>query len=171
MGIPERSSSRELDALFDQASVALAFLDLELRATRTNAAFRRLSGLPDEALIGRRPSDVDDSMDMALMERTIAEQVIKKGVPVADVPVVRTLAGKRQVYLWSADPVGENGQVLGVLCRFRDVTGQATSLQQAHALLERAGDEIGTTLDIHRTAEELADLAVPELADRIVIDL
>jgi PAS domain S-box-containing protein len=171
MGIPERSSIRELDAWFDQAPVALVFSDHELRATRTNAAYRRLSGLPDEAIIGRRPSEVDDHIDAALIERTLTEQVIKKGVPVADVAVMQTLAGKRRVLLWSADPVTENGQVLGVLCRVRDVTGQATSLQQARTLLERAAREIGTTLDIHRTAAELADLAVPELADLIAIDL
>jgi hypothetical protein len=67
------------------------------------------------------------------------------------------------------DGVMENGQMLGTLCRFRDITSQAPSLRQAHALLERAGHQIGTTLDIHRTASELADLA--ELADRIAIDL
>jgi hypothetical protein len=67
--------------------------------------------------------------------------------------------------------VTENGQVLGELGCFRDITGEARSLQRAHALLERAGHQIGTTLDIHRTASELADLAVPELADRITIDL
>jgi PAS domain S-box-containing protein len=174
MGILERSSSRELrelDAVFDQAPVALAFLDSELRARRTNAAFRRLFGLPDEVLIGRRPSEVDHGTDAALVERTLAEQVMKKGVPVADVPVVRTQAGERRVLLWSADPVTDNGHVLGALSYFRDITGQTTSLQQAHALLERASHRIGTTLDIHRTAAELADLAVPELADRIVIDL
>jgi PAS domain S-box-containing protein len=170
MGVPEQGSSRELDAVFDQSSVALVFADPELRARRTNAAFRRLFGLPDEAVISRRPSEVDGHMDMALIECTLAE-VIEKGVPVADVPVVQTQGGKRRVILWSADPVTENGQLLGVLCRFRDVTGQATSLEQAHVLLERAGHEIGTTLDIYRTAEELADLAVPELADRIVVDL
>jgi hypothetical protein len=58
-----------------------------------------------------------------------------------------------------------------------DVTDWAQAIRsfgQAHArldLLERAGSQIGTTLDIHRTAGELADLAVPELADRIAIDL
>jgi hypothetical protein len=50
-------------------------------------------GLPDEAVIGRRPSEVDARMDAALIERTLAEQVIKKGVPAADVPLVQTLAG------------------------------------------------------------------------------
>jgi PAS domain S-box-containing protein len=171
MGMPERNPSRELDALFDQAPVALAFLDPDLRTTRTNAELRRMVGLPDEAIIGRRPSEVVEGMDVALIERTIAEQVVKKGVPVTDVPVVQSLARGRQVFLWSADPVMENGQVLGALCQFKDVTGQATSLQQAHALLERAGHQIGTTLDIYRTAAELADLAVPELADRAAIDL
>ena len=48
---------------------------------------------------------------------------------------------------------------------------QATSFRQGHALLERASHQIGATLDIHRTAAELADLAVPELADRVAIDL
>jgi serine phosphatase RsbU (regulator of sigma subunit) len=57
------------------------------------------------------------------------------------------------------------------MCSLRDVTRQTTSLRQAHALLERAGRQIGTTLDIHRTAAELADLAVPELADHIAVDL
>ena len=62
---------RDLDALFDQAPVAMAFLDRELRARRTNAAFRRLVvGLPDEAVIGRRPSEVDVGVDAALASAT-----------------------------------------------------------------------------------------------------
>jgi PAS domain S-box-containing protein len=168
---PAPVSLRELDALFDQAPVAMTFLDRELRVRRTNAAFRRLVGLPDKAIIGRRPSEFDTGVDAALIERTLAEQVIKKGVPMADGHVEPVLAGKRRALSWSAHPVTENGQVLGALCCFRDVTGQATPLRQAHALLERAGHQIGTTLDIHRTASELAGLAVPELADRITVDL
>jgi hypothetical protein len=91
----------------------MVFNDRELRTTRTDAAFRRLTGLPDKATIGRWPAET------------------------------------------------------GLLT---DVTDRV----QANArldLLERAGSQIGTTLDIHRTAEELAALAVPELADRIAIDL
>jgi PAS domain S-box-containing protein len=113
IGILEQSPSRELDALFDQSPVALAFLDPEVRTTRANAAFRRLSGLPDEAVIGRRPSEAAADVDVALIERTLAEQVMKKGVPVTDVPVAQTLAGERRALLWSADPVTGNGQVLG----------------------------------------------------------
>jgi hypothetical protein len=43
-------SIRQLDALFDQSPVPMVFRDRELRARHTNAAFRRLVGLPD----GRR---------------------------------------------------------------------------------------------------------------------
>jgi PAS domain S-box-containing protein len=164
-------SLRELDALFDRVPVALAFLDRDLRVRRTNAALRRLLGLPDEAIIGRRPSEVDGGLDVALVERTLAGQVINKGVPVADVHMEPVLAGERRVFSWSAHPVTENGQVRGALCCFRDVTGQVPSLRQAHDLLERAGQQIGTTLDIHRTAAELAGLAVPGLADRVTVGL
>jgi PAS domain S-box-containing protein len=171
MDISERSSSRELDALFEQAPVALAFCDDKLRVTRTNATYRRMVGLPDEALIGRRPTEFDNSVETALVERTVARQVMKDGVPVADVPMRRTVAAGTRVLLWSAHRVMENGRVLGALCCFRDVTGQVPWLRRAYALLEGAGRQIGTTLDIHRTAGELADLGVPGLADRIAIDL
>jgi PAS domain S-box-containing protein len=163
-------SIRELDALFEQSPIALVFGDRELRARRTNAAFRRLVGLPDEEIIGRRPSEGEAGIDPAGAERILAEQVIGRGVPVVDVHLEQTWAGERRVLSWSAYRVTDNGQVLGVLGSLTDITNRV----QANArldLLERAGSQIGTTLDVRRTAGELAALAVPELADRIVIDL
>src|SRR5260370_6961870 len=50
-------SIRELDALFDQSPIGMVFGDRELRARRTNAAVRRLVGLPDAASRGRRPPE------------------------------------------------------------------------------------------------------------------
>jgi PAS domain S-box-containing protein len=73
MDTPELST-RELDAMFDQSPVAMVFNDRELRTRRTNAAFRRLTGLPDEAVIGRRPSEAGSVMDMDLIERILAER-------------------------------------------------------------------------------------------------
>ncbi len=70
-----RGSIRELGALFDQSPIALVFVDPELRVKRTNAAFRRLVGMPGEVLIGRRPSEVGGGMDTAMIERTLAERV------------------------------------------------------------------------------------------------
>jgi PAS domain S-box-containing protein len=163
-------SIRELDALFDQSPIPMVMGDRELRARRTNAAFRRLVGLPDEAILGRRPSDGVAGMDTALAERTLVEQVINRGVPVVDVHIEQTLAGERRVLSWSAYRVTDDGQVLGTLGLLMDVTDRVRASARLD-LLERAGSQIGTTLDIHRTAEELAALAVPELADRVAIDL
>jgi PAS domain S-box-containing protein len=179
MDTPELSS-RELDALFDQAPVAMVFNDRELRARRTNAAFRQLTGLPDEALIGRRPTEASMAgriMDTDLIERTLAGQVMNAGVPVVGMHLEQTQAGKRRVFAWSAYRATDNGRVLGAVSSLTDVTGPvqaATALRQANArldLLQRAGSQIGTTLDIHCTAEELAALVVPELADRVTVDL
>jgi len=110
-------SVRELDALFDQAPVAMVFRDRELRTRRTNAAFRELTGLPDEALIGRRPSEIDMAgrvMDTDLIERTLVGQVMS-GAPVVGMPLEQTLAGKRRVFAWSAYRVTDNGRVLGAV--------------------------------------------------------
>ncbi|HEY6788440.1 MAG TPA: hypothetical protein VI365_14130, partial [Trebonia sp.] len=39
--------------------VAMVFSDRELRTWRANALFRQLTGIPEEALIGRRPSETE----------------------------------------------------------------------------------------------------------------
>ena len=71
----------------------------------------------------------------------------------------------------------DNGRVLGAVGFLVDITSAAaadTALRQANTrldLLQRAGTQIGTTLDVHRTAGELAALAVPGLADRVAVDL
>ncbi|MCW2929652.1 MAG: domain S-box-containing protein [Actinomycetia bacterium] len=174
-------SVREVDALFDQSPVAMIFTDRELRTRRANAAFRRLTGLSDEALIGHRPTEIpgaDRMVDTHLVERTLAGRVIEKGVPVVNMHLDRSLAGgERRVFAWTAYRVTDNGRVLGAVGSFTDITGAvqaAAALRQANVrldLLQRAGSQIGTTLDIHRTADELAALAVPGLADRVAVEL
>ncbi|MFE4171497.1 SpoIIE family protein phosphatase [Streptomyces sp. NPDC056909] len=61
------------------------------------------------------------------------------------------------------------GRPLGVCCMATDIS---RSDGRKHLLvLSEAGKNIGTTLDVMRTAQELADFAVPRLADYITIDL
>src|SRR5258708_27293761 len=97
-------SIRELDALFDQSPIGMVFGDRELRARRTNAAFRRLVGLPDEAILGRRPSEGDARTDTALAARTLAEQVLNRGGPAVDVHIEQTLAGEGRGVPCAPDP-------------------------------------------------------------------
>ncbi|MDT0305505.1 SpoIIE family protein phosphatase [Streptomyces sp. DSM 44917] len=59
----------------------------------------------------------------------------------------------------------------------RDVTemhalsDRAEAAQRRLQMLYRASVRIGTTLDVRRTAEELAAVAVPDLADAVTVDL
>jgi len=179
MDIPELSV-RELEALFEQSPVAMIFTDRELRNRRANAAFRQLARISDDTLIGRRPSETEGAdwlLDTELIEQVLAEQVLGKGIPVVNMPLERIDEGKRRVISWTAYRVMDNGQVIGVVGTLLDITEEAeaeAALRQANDrldLLQRAGSEIGTTLNVYRTAEELVALAVPECGDRVTVEL
>ncbi|MFF4354634.1 SpoIIE family protein phosphatase [Streptomyces sp. NPDC001530] len=51
------------------------------------------------------------------------------------------------------------------------VSGRAEVARERLKLLYEAGMRIGTTLDVGRTAEELAEVAAPEFADVVTVDL
>ena len=57
----------------------------------------------------------DRFMDMDLIERTLAGQVMSAGVPVVSMPLEQTLAGERRVFAWTAYRVTDNGRVLGTV--------------------------------------------------------
>ncbi|MEV5342516.1 SpoIIE family protein phosphatase [Streptomyces sp. NPDC052676] len=69
------------------------------------------------------------------------------------------------------------GGAPGLVATFRDTTelralsGQAEVARGRLTLLYEAGVRIGTSLDIRRTAEELADVAVPRMADFVTVEL
>ncbi|GGN51653.1 histidine kinase [Streptomyces albiflavescens] len=51
------------------------------------------------------------------------------------------------------------------------VSGRAEVTRERLKLLYEAGVGIGTTLEVERTAQELADVAVPQFADLVTVDL
>ncbi|MCQ4082319.1 SpoIIE family protein phosphatase [Streptomyces sp. RB6PN25] len=53
----------------------------------------------------------------------------------------------------------------------RALSGKAKVARERLKLLYDAGMRIGTTLDVRRTAEELAEVAVPRFADVVTVDL
>ncbi|MFF8974259.1 SpoIIE family protein phosphatase [Streptomyces sp. NPDC014995] len=71
-------------------------------------------------------------------------------------------------------PHGDRG---GSVVTLRDTTelaavsGRAEVARERLTLLYEAGLRIGTTLDVRRTAQELAEVAVPQFADIVAVDL
>ncbi|MFI9243672.1 SpoIIE family protein phosphatase [Streptomyces sp. NPDC053086] len=74
-------------------------------------------------------------------------------------------------------PIAPYGGAQGLVATFRDTTdlsalsGQAELARGRLSFLYEAGMRIGTTLDVRRTAEELAEVAVPRIADFVTVEL
>ncbi|MFF8847917.1 SpoIIE family protein phosphatase [Streptomyces sp. NPDC015127] len=88
------------------------------------------------------------------------------------------LAGDRLLAV-NVRPVDQGGQGgrAGSVATLRDTTelralaGRADVARERLRLLHDAGVRIGTTLDVVRTAEELAEVAVPRFADFVTVEL
>ena len=152
--------------------VVVALVDRQMRHLRLNAAMCRILGLRTEAEgLGRRLTDLTST---PATESCVAcaRQVALTGEPDVWRGIFR-LPGQRrdhavEVYLSPAkDPAG---RVHGVLVVGFDVTEQFQARQRL-ALVNEASTRIGSTLDMTRTAEELVEVAVPRLADLVMIDL
>ncbi|MEV6959882.1 SpoIIE family protein phosphatase [Streptomyces sp. NPDC051207] len=163
-----------------QSPIGLAVLDHELRYVSVNPALERLNGVPAADHIGRRVSDVLPSLNAGSVEAA-ARQVLRTGQPVIDHQWIgRTPADPGEDHAWAVSLYRLEdalGNVLGVACSVVDVTEQyragveAEAARRRLALIADASARIGTTLDLERTACELAEVAVPELADVAAVDL
>ncbi|GGS55944.1 SpoIIE family protein phosphatase [Streptomyces violaceus] len=163
-----------------QSPIGLAVLDTELRYVSVNAALEEINGVPAEQHLGRAVHEVVPRMDVEALEAA-ARGVLDTGTPVVDQSTIgRTPADPDQDHAWSISLYRlENAfeTVLGVAVSIVDVTEQyragieAEAARRRLALIADASGRIGTSLDLDRTARELADVAVPELADIAAVDL
>lgn len=81
--------------------------------------------------------------------------------------------GDNRAHAWLArmTPVRDaQGRVRGVAVAAHDVTDSLRARQRLQ-LVNEASVRVGSTLDVTRTAQELAEVCVPALADFVTIDL
>ncbi|GAA3244669.1 hypothetical protein GCM10020256_70610 [Streptomyces thermocoprophilus] len=166
--------------LVAQSPMGLAVLDTDLRYVSVNAALERINGVPAEDHVGRTVREVLPDMDAEALESAL-RQVLETGLPLLDQPAVgRTPADPDEEHAWSVSLYrleDTAGTVIGVAASVADITDQyrasveAEAARRRLALIADASTRIGTTLELERTAHELADVAVPELADVAAVDL
>ncbi|MGP3926569.1 SpoIIE family protein phosphatase [Streptomyces sp. 8N616] len=134
------------------------------RLVLANDEARRLLDLPPDAE-GRHAND------LGLDPRTA--QLLASGRVASDEV---HLSGDRLLAV-NLRPTDVAGGPPGSVATLRDTTelralsGRADVARKRLKLLYDAGVRIGTTLDVARTAEELAEFAVPRFADYVTIDL
>ncbi|GAA4061557.1 SpoIIE family protein phosphatase [Streptomyces shaanxiensis] len=163
-----------------QAPVGLAVLDTELRYVSVNDALAELNGIPAEDHIGHTPRELLPGIDADAIEAALRD-VLRTGDPLINQRIVgRTPADPDREHFWNISLYRLDdtaGSVLGVAGMAVDITEQHQAAVEAEtarrrlALIADASARIGTTLDLDRTAHELADVAVPELADVAAVDL
>ncbi|MFD8891646.1 SpoIIE family protein phosphatase [Streptomyces sp. NPDC059566] len=175
-----RDSLAALQSLFTQSPIGLATLGTDLRFLRVNDALARMNGVSAAEHLGKRLTEVVPGVNAVALEATM-QQVLEQGTAVVDVRRTgRTPADPENDRTWScsyAPLLDGSGRALGVIASLIDITegqrAQADAERARHrfALLAEAGTRIGTTLDLHQTAQEIVDVLVPQLADSADVQL
>ncbi|SBT89669.1 PAS domain S-box-containing protein [Streptomyces sp. DI166] len=163
-----------------QSPIGLAVLDTDLRYVSVNPTMERINGIPAKDHLDHTVAEVLPGLDSAALESAM-RRVLETGEPFVDKSTVgRTPADPDADHAWSLSMYRLEdaiGTVLGVAVSVVDITEQHRAHVEAEAARRRlaviadASARIGTTLELGRTAHELADVAVPELADIAAVDL
>ncbi|MFC9324020.1 SpoIIE family protein phosphatase [Kitasatospora sp. NPDC057015] len=162
-----------VDAAFSQSPIGLHLIGADLRILRVNRAACAMRGLPEDDILGSPVREVFARYEPALVERAVRE-VLTTGEPVLDLLVRGTPP---------ADPSQEHAfaislfrlentdtHTMSVVAEAVDVTPRERNRERL-ALLHRAHEHIGHSLDAARCARELVEVAVPELAGAAFVAL
>ncbi|CAM5485806.1 SpoIIE family protein phosphatase [Streptomyces aurantiogriseus] len=152
-------------------SCALALYDTGLRLRRANAAMERSVALTEAEMRGLRVPEIVDNEAGELAEQDML-RALETGEPQYRENFLRA-AGENREHAWSVflAPLRDSGgRTHGVCLTAHDITEQHWARGRLQLIAE-AGRRIGSTLDVTRTAQDLADVAVPALADFISVDL
>ncbi|KOU95333.1 SpoIIE family protein phosphatase [Streptomyces sp. XY533] len=156
---------------FSQSPCFLAVFDADLRLVRANAGMERTLSLTESEMVGLRLPEIAPDPVSEETERRM-RLALESGEPQHMEAFVRA-TGVSAEHGWatSVAPLRDRDGVVRAVClAAHDRTGAEVETQQM-ILPDAAGARIGTTEDSTRTAQELADVAVPRLADFAVVDL
>ncbi|MBQ1093511.1 SpoIIE family protein phosphatase [Streptomyces sp. B93] len=161
------------DGFLTRSPVGMAVLDLDLRYVWLNDTLERFGGIPREQRLGHRLSELLPGLQADTLEG-LMRKVLTTGVPVTDYEYVGwSWADPRRQHAYSTSffpLVDADDSVTGICYMVLDVT-ERWNARRLLTLVNEAGTRIGRTLDVLRTAQELADFAVPRFADFVIVDL
>ncbi|MFC3348636.1 SpoIIE family protein phosphatase [Streptomyces echinoruber] len=173
--LPDAPGGRPDDPLtgaaLSQSPCATVVFDERLRIHGVNEAMAALIGLPADRLRGLRAIDIGDRPQNAEFERYLRE-VLASG-RAREMQTYLKATGEHRAHAWLARmaPVTDaQNRVRGVCVTVHDFSSQYLARERLQ-LLNEASVSIGTTLDVTRTAQELATVCVPALADFVGVDL
>jgi PAS domain S-box-containing protein len=162
-----------LESLLTRAPTRIVVRDLELRCTWVNDTLDFQDGIPREQRLGRRLPETLPGAEAEAAEK-VMRRVLESGTPAVDHDFrMRLPADRRRDRAFSVSIFrleDADGHAFGVCAMWVDVTDREQARERL-AILSEASTRIGSTLDVMRTSQELADFAVPRLADFVAVDL
>lgn len=166
-------SGSVLEGFLASSPLGMALLDPDLRYVWLNDTLERFGGVPREERLGRRMSETLPGLDTETLEEQM-RRVLATGEPVIDFEYggwSPAAPERHRAYSTSFFRLQDGGgHVMGVYYLVMDVTDRWQARQRL-ALLSEAGARFGSTLDVLRTAQEVAAVAVPRVADFVTVDL
>ncbi|MFE7836049.1 SpoIIE family protein phosphatase [Streptomyces sp. NPDC057474] len=159
----------------DQLPVPIALFDQDGLAVSANSAMEGVMGRPQKDLLGRRVGEsVDGLRRLPGFEGLddAVRRVLRTGEPVPYEAWLRAPGEAREhAWLVSLSPLKDGtGEVRGMCLAAIDSTEQFLARRRL-SMLNESGNRIGSTLDVTRTAEELAEVCTDHLADFVIVDL
>ncbi|WP_089100272.1 SpoIIE family protein phosphatase [Streptomyces hyaluromycini] len=159
------------DLTLAQLPTPVAIYDRDARFVAANDVMSQIMGLPAAEMRGLTLSEIEPSFPFDEYDR-LQRQVLRTGRTIFHEQHGQA-PGETREHSWSMyfSPLkDENGTVQGLSAVVFDTTEQYWARRHL-AVLNDAGMRIGTTLDVTRTAEELAEVAVSGFADFVTVDL
>ncbi|MET8025326.1 SpoIIE family protein phosphatase [Streptomyces avermitilis] len=167
-----------LQGLATESSVGLTIFDSDMRVVWGNISTDlELGGVAQYT--GRPAADLFPEGEFISRhhppdEDQIMEHVLTTGEPILGMHYRgRAPADPGREHVWSCSyhrMLDARGEPMGLFEESLDITDRYRA-QERLSLLVRAGKRIGASLDVRRTAAEIADVAVPQLADEVLVDL
>ncbi|MFD5403523.1 SpoIIE family protein phosphatase [Streptomyces griseorubiginosus] len=162
-----------LEQMVTRSPIGIAIVDTDLRCVWSNPALEQFGSAPAPERLGLRFGEIQPGLDAEAIEAQM-RWVLETGEPIVEyehVGRVRAAPHRETAHTMSFTRIDDDqGNPMGVYYTVVDITERHRARQRL-ALLDRAGEHIGRGLDIRQTAQELADVAVPALADYITVDL
>ncbi|MEU6332241.1 SpoIIE family protein phosphatase [Streptomyces sp. NPDC047049] len=171
---PWSGASRSfLEGILGMSPIGVAMVNAELQFVWLNDALEQMGGTSREQRLGKRLAEVQPGLAVEAIEAEM-RRVLRTGTPSVGYEYLgRPQSDPEREHAYSTSFFrleDEAGQVLGICYMVLDVT-EGYRARQRMALLNKAGERIGSSLDVWQTAQELADAAVPDLADFVTVDL
>ncbi|MEU6811820.1 SpoIIE family protein phosphatase [Streptomyces sp. NPDC046831] len=168
---PPEAGPSTTDEAFAQSHLPMAVWDSDLRIVRISAGAARELGSDESRLRGLRATDilpphigpvVEDGLRRALETGRPTQLQVRGSV---------RRGGPERVWSVTVSPLRTPaGLVRNMQVTALDITEQQLARERL-ALLNDVGKQVGSTLDVLRTAQKMADLVVGRLADFVTVDL